>query len=121
MYPPLPQAIPCRRGLRTPTATRGLCYQVHLKDQGAGSGGKHCCFPCIAVGCASTDTYQAWPRRGQTRDEPMTGAQRAYLKTLCEEAHEPLDETLTKAPASKRIAELQQKTGRGVAPQEHRC
>ena len=56
-----------------------------------------------------------------TGDEPMTGAQRSYLQTLCEEANEPLDETLTKAQASKRISELQQKTGRGVVPEEHPC
>jgi hypothetical protein len=48
-----------------------------------------------------------------TTDEPMTGAQRSYLKTLSEEANEPFDENLTKAQASKRIEELQQKTGRG--------
>ena len=49
-----------------------------------------------------------------TGDEPMTGAQRSYLKTLSEEAKEPMDESLTKAEASKRIDELQQKTGRGA-------
>ena len=54
------------------------------------------------------------PDRWVTGDEPMTGAQRSYLKTLSEEAHEPFDENLTKAEASKRIEELQQKTGRGV-------
>jgi hypothetical protein len=43
----------------------------------------------------------------------MTGAQASYLKTLCEEAKEPFDETLTKAAASRRIDELQEKTGRG--------
>jgi hypothetical protein len=48
-----------------------------------------------------------------TGDEPMTGAQRSYLKTLCEEAKEDFDEKLTKAEASKRIDELQAKTGRG--------
>ncbi len=48
-----------------------------------------------------------------TGDEPMTGAQMSYLKTLCEEAHEPFDDTLTKAQASKRIDELQARTGRG--------
>ncbi|HEX8889879.1 MAG TPA: DUF3072 domain-containing protein [Pyrinomonadaceae bacterium] len=47
-------------------------------------------------------------------DEPMTGAQRSYLKTLSEEAKEEFDENLTKAEASKRIDELQQKTGRGL-------
>jgi hypothetical protein len=48
-----------------------------------------------------------------TGDEPMTGAQRSYLKTLCEEAKVDFDETLTKAQASKRIDELQAQTGRG--------
>ncbi len=43
----------------------------------------------------------------------MTGAQASYLKTLCEEAKEPFDENLTKADASRRIDELQEKTGRG--------
>ena len=50
-----------------------------------------------------------------TGGERMTGAQRSYLKTLCEEAKEAFDENLTKAEASKRIDELQQKTGRGTA------
>jgi hypothetical protein len=53
------------------------------------------------------------PDEWVTGDEPMTGAQRSYLKTLSEEAHEPFDENLSKAEASKRIEELQQKTGRG--------
>ena len=48
-----------------------------------------------------------------TGDEPMTGAQRSYLKTLSEEAQEEFDENLTKAEAAKRIEELQQITGRG--------
>ena len=46
--------------------------------------------------------------------EPMTGAQASYLTTLSEEAHvEPPAEDLTKAEASKKIDELQDKTGRG--------
>ena len=48
-----------------------------------------------------------------TGDEPMTGAQRSYLKTLSEEAKAEFDENLTKAEASKRIDELQAQTGRG--------
>ena len=48
-----------------------------------------------------------------TGDEPMTGAQRSYLKTLSEEAKVTFDENLTKAEASKRIDELQRITGRG--------
>ena len=52
-----------------------------------------------------------------TGDEPMTGAQRSYLKTLSDEAGEEFDDSLTKAGASKRIEELQQKTGRGLSSQ----
>ena len=48
-----------------------------------------------------------------TGGEKMTGAQASYLKTLSEEAGEAFDDTLTKAEASKRIDELQEKTGRG--------
>jgi hypothetical protein len=54
------------------------------------------------------------PEDWVTGDEPMTGPQRSYLQTLCQEAGEEFDDTLTKADASKRIDELQQKTGRGV-------
>ena len=50
-----------------------------------------------------------------TGDEPMTGAQRSYLKTLSEEAKVDFDATLTKAEASRRIEELQHLTGRGEA------
>jgi len=55
------------------------------------------------------------PEDWVTGDEPMTGAQRSYLKTLSEEAREPFDDTLTKAQASQRIDELQAVTGRGRA------
>lgn len=48
-----------------------------------------------------------------TGGERMTDAQASYLKTLCEEAREEFDPTLTKAEASKRIEALQQVTGRG--------
>ena len=54
------------------------------------------------------------PENWVTGDEPMTGAQRSYLSTLSEEAKEEMDENLTKAEASKRIEELQEKTGRGA-------
>ena len=43
----------------------------------------------------------------------MTGAQASYLKTLCEEAGEPFGPGLSKAEASRRIDELQARTGRG--------
>ena len=48
-----------------------------------------------------------------TGDEAMTGAQASYLKTLSEEAGVEFDPDLSKADASKRIDELQEKTGRG--------
>ena len=53
------------------------------------------------------------PDDWKTGDEPMTGAQRSYLETLASEAGESADEDLTKAEASKKIDELQDKTGRG--------
>ena len=53
------------------------------------------------------------PDRWISGDEPMTGAQASYLETLSEEASEEFDRNLTKAEASKKIDELQEKTGRG--------
>jgi DUF3072 family protein len=53
------------------------------------------------------------PEQWTTGDEPMTGAQRSYLHTLAEEAREDVDDDLTKAEASKKIDDLQEKTGRG--------
>jgi len=54
------------------------------------------------------------PDEWTTGDEKMTGAQRSYLKTLSDQAGEEMDENLTKAEASKKIDELQHKTGRGL-------
>jgi hypothetical protein len=54
------------------------------------------------------------PDDWKTGDEPMTGAQRSYLKTLSDEAQEPFEESLTKAEASKRIDELRQRSPRLV-------
>jgi hypothetical protein len=48
-----------------------------------------------------------------TGDEPMTGAQESYLHTLASEAGESVEPDLTKAEASEKIDELQEKTGRG--------
>lgn len=49
-----------------------------------------------------------------TGDEPMTGPQESYLHTLAQQAGEdPPPEDLSKADASKRIDELQERTGRG--------
>jgi len=48
-------------------------------------------------------------------DEPMTGAQSSYLKTLSEQAHKPeqFADDLTKAEASKRIDALKQELDLG--------
>jgi hypothetical protein len=53
------------------------------------------------------------PDQWTTGDEPMTGAQESYLNTLATEAGEGVEPDLSKAEASKRIDELQDKTGRG--------
>lgn len=54
------------------------------------------------------------PDTWTTGDQPMTGAQKSYLHTLAEEAHEEVGDDLTKAEASKKIDELQAETGRGT-------
>ncbi|MBW3548277.1 MAG: DUF3072 domain-containing protein [Actinobacteria bacterium] len=48
-----------------------------------------------------------------TGDEAMTAAQASYLETLSQEAGEEFDPSLSKAAASRRIDELQERTGRG--------
>ncbi|WP_076073354.1 DUF3072 domain-containing protein [Sphingomonas montana] len=60
-----------------------------------------------------TSNAEKDPADWTTGDEAMTGAQASYLKTLSEEAGEEFDDSLTKADASKKIDELQAKTGRG--------
>jgi hypothetical protein len=57
------------------------------------------------------------PDQWTTGDEPMTGAQESYLHTLASEAGEEVESDLTKAEASKRIDDLQDKTGRGTGGQ----
>ena len=52
------------------------------------------------------------PEDWVTGDEPMTGAQASYLKTLTEETGEEFDENLSKADASKRIDELKSRSPR---------
>ncbi len=65
--------------------------------------------PAQGVGSNTEKDPDEWV----TGEEPMTGAQASYLRTLAQEANEPFDENLTKAEASKRIDELQERTGRG--------
>lgn len=61
-----------------------------------------------AFGNAAKDTND-WT----TGDEPATGAQLSYLKTLSEEAGVDMPAKLSKSEASRKIEELQAKTGRG--------
>lgn len=61
-----------------------------------------------------TSNAEKDPDDWTTGEEPITGAQASYLKTLSEEAGEVYEEGLTKAEASKRIDALQTKTGRGA-------
>ena len=53
------------------------------------------------------------PEEWVSGDDPMTGAQASFLKTLSEEAGDPdaYDENLTKAEASKRIDAIKQELG----------
>ncbi len=53
------------------------------------------------------------PKDWVTGDEPMTGPQESYLGTLAQEAGEDVPDDLSKAEASQKIDELQDKTGRG--------
>ena len=74
------------------------------RDAGQGAG---------APAAGEGSNVEKDPSDWVTGDEPMTGAQASYLRTLSEQAGEDFDEGLTKAEASRRIDELQEKTGRG--------
>jgi len=60
------------------------------------------------------------PEEWTTGDEPMTGAQQSYVHTLAREAGEDVPEQMSKAEASQKIDELQEKTGRATAPKAAR-
>lgn len=62
---------------------------------------------------ATPSNVEKDPHDWTTGNETMTGAQASYLKTLCEEAGEEFDPSLSKADASLKIDALQNKTGRG--------
>ena len=78
----------------------GACRQHDMTDKRTQAG-------------ADTGNMEKDPDDWVTGDEPMTGAQKSYLKTLSEEAKAGFDDDLTKAEASKRIDALKEKTGRG--------
>jgi hypothetical protein len=62
----------------------------------------------------TTDNTRKDPDDWVSGDEPMTGAQTSYLKTLSEQAHDPdaFADNLTKAEASKRIDALKSRLGK---------
>ena len=54
-------------------------------------------------------------------DEPMSGTQASFLRTLLEETGgtaEDLDESLTRRRASELISELRQRSGRRADPEQ---
>ena len=51
------------------------------------------------------------PNDWTTGDEPMTGAQASYLKTLTEQTGGTFEEGISKAEASKRIDALRGEAG----------
>lgn len=58
------------------------------------------------------DNTQKDPKDWVSGDDPMTGAQESYLKTLAEQAHKPLpNRDLSKAEASELIDKLRDKAG----------
>lgn len=74
--------------------------------------------PDPAISSGGGSNVEKDPDEWVTGAEPLTGAQKSYLKTLSDQAGEPFNENLSKAEASKRIEELQQKTGRGVVDKD---
>ena len=67
-----------------------------------------------------TDNAKKDPDEWLSGDDPMTGAQASYLRTLCEQVgvHDKSQDNLTKAEASKLIDEMRQKAGVELMPEE---
>jgi hypothetical protein len=86
-------------------------------SDGAGNGENTSAFKALEYMMNSkTDTAsntQKNPDDWVSGDEPMTGAQASYLKTLCEQAHRPdaFKNDLTKAEASKLIDAMRKEAG----------
>lgn len=60
-----------------------------------------------------TDNARKDPDQWVSGDDPMTGAQASYLKTLCEQAGKPelFSDNFNKAEASKMIDEMRSEAG----------
>ena len=71
--------------------------------------------PAADVAPTDDPTAVKDPATWTTGGEPMTGAQESYVHTLARQAgeEEELPADMTKAEASEKIDELQDKTGRG--------
>jgi hypothetical protein len=61
---------------------------------------------------AQDQSAQKDPDQWVTGDEPATGPQRSYLQTLAQDSGEDVPQDLSKAEASKKIDELQEKSDR---------
>lgn len=58
------------------------------------------------------DNTRKDPKDWVSGDDPITGAQASYLKTLSEQAHNPVPgKRLTKAEASELIDEMKEQAG----------
>ena len=77
-------------------------YRLNLDNESSSTSGD------------SNSPVEKNPDEWVTGNEPMTGPQRSYLNTLAREAGEDPVANLTKSEASKKIEELQKKTGRGA-------
>lgn len=64
----------------------------------------------------SAENARRHPEEWVTEDEPMTEAQAAVLRTLCEESGEAFDPALSKADAMQRIESLQKAKGAPSPP-----
>lgn len=58
-----------------------------------------------------TSNVQRDPDDWVSGEEPMTGPQASYLRTLCEQSGQSFDGSVSKAEASKRIEALREKVG----------
>jgi hypothetical protein len=58
------------------------------------------------------DTPEKDPNDWVTGDEPATAPQKSYLETLAREAGEEVPEDISKADASQKIDELQERSDR---------
>ena len=57
------------------------------------------------------DNTQKDPKDWVSGDDPVTGAQKSYLKTLSEQVHKAVPKPKTKAEASELIDQMKEKAG----------